>query len=88
LTYTLIQQAEEKLFVPVLMSKTLGVSPLLVFVCMLLGATIMGVYGIILAVPIAVIFSIVFNLSGAERKGKKEEKAEMKTTLPPKKILK
>jgi predicted PurR-regulated permease PerM len=44
------------------MSKTLGVNPLLVFVCMLLGGVMMGVFGVILAVPIAVIFSIVFKL--------------------------
>jgi predicted PurR-regulated permease PerM len=92
ITYTLIQQSEEKFFVPVLMSKTLGVNPLLVFVCMLFGATIMGVYGIILAVPIAVIFSIVFKISGAEGAEKREEqeekKAEIKKSLPRQKTLK
>jgi predicted PurR-regulated permease PerM len=84
LVYTIIQQTEEKFFVPVLMSKTLGVNPLLVFVCMLFGATIMGVYGVILAVPIAVIFSIVFKISGTE---KTENKAEVKKQLPHKKHL-
>jgi predicted PurR-regulated permease PerM len=73
IAYTIIQQCEEKFFVPVLMSKTLGVNPLLVFVCMLLGATIMGVYGIVLAVPIAVIFSIVFQFP----QGKEKEKADL-----------
>jgi predicted PurR-regulated permease PerM len=85
LTYTLLQQAEEKLFVPILMSRTLGVNPLLVFVCMLLGATIMGVYGIILAVPIAVIFSIVFKIS---KEAQKEEKAAITKLHLSKKTLK
>jgi predicted PurR-regulated permease PerM len=53
-----------------LMSKTLGVNPLLVFVCMLFGGVTMGVFWIILAVPIAVIFSIVFKLP--EKQDKKE----------------
>jgi predicted PurR-regulated permease PerM len=57
------------------MSKTLGVNPLLVFVCMLLGGVMMGVFGIILAVPIAVIFSIVFKLP--EEKKILEENSEV-----------
>jgi predicted PurR-regulated permease PerM len=44
IAYTIIQQMEEKFFVPVLMSKTLGVNPLLVFVCMLFGGVTMGVF--------------------------------------------
>ena len=60
--FTAIQQFEEKFLVPVLMSKTLGVNPLLVFVSMLFGGMIMGIYGFILAVPISVIFSIMFSI--------------------------
>jgi predicted PurR-regulated permease PerM len=52
------------------MSRTLGVNPLLVFVCMLFGGMLMGVFGIILAVPIAVIFSIVFPLPKRKEAGK------------------
>jgi predicted PurR-regulated permease PerM len=75
--YTIMQQLEEKLFVPVIMSKTLGVNPLLVFVCMLFGGMIMGIFGIVLAVPIAVIFSIVFKLP-EERKSEESHLAEKK----------
>jgi putative permease len=75
--YTIIQQLEEKLFVPVLMSKTLGVNPLLVFVCMLFGGMLMGVFGIVLAVPIAVIFSIVCKLP--EEKKEEEKKKRVGT---------
>lgn len=62
ITYTIIQQFEGNVLIPVMMSKTLGVNPLLVFVCMLFGGLIMGIFGVLLAVPIAVIFSIVFKL--------------------------
>jgi len=66
--YTIIQQLEENFLVPVLMSKTLGINPLLVLVCMLLGGVLMGVIGVILAVPIAVILSIVFPLPEGKEK--------------------
>ena len=62
LAFTIIQQFEEKFLVPVLMSKTLGVNPLLVFVSMLFGGIIMGMYGFLLAVPISVILSIIFSI--------------------------
>jgi predicted PurR-regulated permease PerM len=61
------------------MSKTLGVSPLLVFVCMLFGGMLMGIFGIILAVPIAVIFSIVFPLSQGEKTKKEASKKTIKS---------
>jgi predicted PurR-regulated permease PerM len=81
--YTIIQQSEEKLFVPVLMSKTLGVNPLLVFICMLFGGMLMGVFGVVLAVPIAVIFSIVFPIPG----GKDKTECIIKSSDPIKKPL-
>ena len=59
ITYTIIQQFEGNILIPVVMSKTLGINPLLVFVCMLFGGLIMGVFGVVLAVPIAVIVAIV-----------------------------
>ncbi|GHW02568.1 AI-2E family transporter [candidate division SR1 bacterium] len=58
--YTIIQQCEEKFFVPLVMNKTLGVSPLLVLVSMLFGGLLMGFFGVLLAVPLAVICSIIF----------------------------
>jgi len=57
--YTIIQQFEGNILIPVLMNKTLGLNPLLVFVCMLFGGLIMGVFGTLLSVPIAVIFSVL-----------------------------
>ena len=64
--YTIIQQSEEKLLVPVFMWKTLWVSPLVVFICILLCWTIMWFFWVLLAVPMAVIVSLAFHVPQAE----------------------
>ena len=64
--YTIIQQSEEKFFVPVFMWKTLWVSPLVVFICILLCGTIMWFFWVLLAVPMAVIVSLAFHVPQAE----------------------
>jgi predicted PurR-regulated permease PerM len=51
--YIIIQQLENHFIVPYVMSRTLQISPLLVFVTVLIGAELAGVIGIILAVPVA-----------------------------------
>ena len=64
--YTIIQQSEEKLLVPVFMWKTLWVSPLVVFICILLCGTIMWFFWVLLAVPMAVIVSLAFHVPEAD----------------------
>lgn len=76
--YICIQQFEEKILVPVVMNKTLGLNPLLVFLSMLFGGLIMGFYGVVLAVPLAVILSIVFKVP---EKGEDEFSEEPKKPL-------
>lgn len=51
--YIIVQQIEGNFLVPYVMSKSLDLSPFLVFVVMLGGATLGGILGIILAVPVA-----------------------------------
>lgn len=77
--YTIIQQSEEKLLVPVLMWRTLWVSPLVVFICMILCGTIMWFFGVLLAVPMAVIVSLAFHIPQAEELEKKVKKVEKET---------
>lgn len=60
--YTIIQQSEEKILVPFLMWKALGVSPLLVFICIIFCGCIMWLFWILLAVPMAVIVSLAFHV--------------------------
>lgn len=55
--YIMVQQMESHIIVPVVMRKTVGLSPLVVVLALLIGAKVGGVFGIILAVPITAIFA-------------------------------
>jgi len=57
--FFIIQRCENNILVPWVMNKTLWVSSLLIFICMLIGASTLGFIGILLAVPIAIIISII-----------------------------
>lgn len=60
LLYRVIQQTENNVLVPTVMYHTLGVSPLLIFICMVVGGSILGFLWVLLAVPLAVIISILY----------------------------
>lgn len=53
--YTIIQQTESHLIVPLVMRRTVGLNPLIVVIALLVGATLGGILGMFLAVPIAAI---------------------------------
>ena len=84
--YTIIQQSEEKILVPILMWKTLWVSPLIVFICMILCGTIMWFFWVLLAVPMAVIVSLAFHIPQANELEKKIKKVEQKSDFKKRKI--
>ena len=86
--YTIIQQSEEKILVPVLMWKTLWISPLVVFICMILCGTIMWFLGVLLAVPMAVIVSLAFHVPQADELEKKVKKIEKNPEFKKKKLSK
>ena len=86
--YLLIQQWEEKLLVPILMWKTLWVSPLVVFLCMLLCGTIMWFFWVLLAVPMAVIVSLAFHVPQADELEKRVKKIEKDPAFKKRKISK
>jgi len=56
--YWLVQQLENHLIVPKVMSKALGVNPLVVIVAVLLGAKLAGFAGILVAVPTTAALSV------------------------------
>ena len=58
LIFLLIQRVENYIIVPVLMWKQLWVNSVLILVCALLGAVILGFWGIVLSVPLAVILGL------------------------------
>lgn len=57
--YILIQQAENNILVPMVMSKTLDISPFFILVVMTAGASLFGIVGILLAIPFAAIAKIL-----------------------------
>ncbi|MBP6981298.1 AI-2E family transporter [Candidatus Gracilibacteria bacterium] len=59
--YIIIQQVENNFLVPYIMSRSLDLSPFFVFIIMLIGGTLGGILGIILAIPIAGIIRVVFD---------------------------
>lgn len=57
--YIIVQQVEGQVLVPNIMRKAVGLNPLVTIIAVLLGGRLAGLPGIILAVPIATIFSIM-----------------------------
>jgi predicted PurR-regulated permease PerM len=70
--YLIIQRIENDVLVPYVMSKALDLSPFLVFVVMLGGATLGGILGIILAVPVAGVVRVIYG----EYIRKRDDKSE------------
>lgn len=56
----IINTIENNILVPLLMNKTLWINTVVIFISMILWGLIMGVVGILLAVPIAAIITLLF----------------------------
>ena len=56
LLFVLIQQLESHVVVPVVMGRAVGMSPVVIVISLLAGSQIAGFVGLVLAVPVAVIF--------------------------------
>jgi predicted PurR-regulated permease PerM len=50
--YTIVQQFESQLFVPLVLKKIIGVSPIIVILALIVGAKLAGFLGIVLSVPL------------------------------------
>ena len=57
--YILIQQLENNIIVPKLMERAVGLSPLVIIFSLLVGGTLFGVIGALLAVPAAAIVHVI-----------------------------
>lgn len=57
--YILIQQAENNILVPMVMSKTLDLSPFFILLMMTVMASLFGITGILLAIPFAAILQMI-----------------------------
>lgn len=56
--YLIIQTIEGNVLVPLIMSKSVGINPIIVIIAMLVGWQFLGILGMIIAVPLAKIISI------------------------------
>jgi predicted PurR-regulated permease PerM len=59
--YFFIQQFENYLIVPKVMEKSVGLHPVIIIIAMLIGGQFAGIMGIILAIPVTTIISIVLS---------------------------
>ena len=57
--YILVQELENKLLVPKVMQHTVGLNPISIIIIILVGAKLMGILGMLLAVPIASVFYVI-----------------------------
>lgn len=57
--YALVQQLEANFLVPKVMEKAVGLSPIIIIFAILVGGKLMGVTGVILAVPAAAAISVI-----------------------------
>jgi predicted PurR-regulated permease PerM len=74
LVFMIVLQKVENLFiVPRVMSKKVSVSPLAIFVAFLLGASLLGVAGAILAIPVAAIAQVAFEEAFVARRERRQD---------------
>jgi len=59
--YLAVQQIESHVIVPVIMRRAVGLSPLIVVLALVVGGTLGGIFGILLAVPLTVIGAELLN---------------------------
>ncbi|MBU1166798.1 AI-2E family transporter, partial [Patescibacteria group bacterium] len=73
IAYIIIQQLENHFLVPKIMSKAVGLNPLVIILVILAGAKIAGIGGAIVAVPAATALSVILG-DVFEDRGRAEEK--------------
>jgi predicted PurR-regulated permease PerM len=57
--FIIFQQIENQLIVPKVMQRTVGLSPVVIIISLLAGGQLFGILGIILAIPIAAVVSVI-----------------------------
>lgn len=76
--YFIVQQVENNVLVPIIMKKSVGLSPLITIVSLMVGSKLAGVVGAILAVPIFLMGQVLVETWLAERSS---DAAETKPTV-------
>lgn len=71
LLYVIIQQVENHILVPLVLSRAVGVNPVVVIIALLIGFKVGGVPGMILAVPIVTVVVEFFDDIAAQKEKRK-----------------
>jgi predicted PurR-regulated permease PerM len=69
----LLQKVENYLIVPRVMSRKVSISPLAVFVAFLVGASLLGLMGAIMAIPVAAITQVAFDEAFVKRRERRQD---------------
>lgn len=69
----LLQKAENYFIVPRVMARKVQVSPLAVFIAFLIGASLLGVMGAIMAIPVAAIAQVGFDEAFVRRRERRQD---------------
>ncbi len=57
--YIVIQQIESYIFVPLIMKKTVGLDPIVIIIVLIIGLTLWGFWGMLIAIPLATALNVV-----------------------------
>lgn len=77
----LLQKAENLFIVPRVMSKKVHVSPLAVFIAFMAGASLLGILGAILAIPVTAIAQVTFEEAFVARRERRQDVERSGTLL-------
>jgi predicted PurR-regulated permease PerM len=70
----LVLQKLENLFIaPRVMSRKVSISPLAIFIAFMIGASLLGIVGAILAVPVAAMFQVAFEEAFVARRERRQD---------------
>lgn len=59
IAYIVIQQIEAQFLAPKIMGKAVGLSPVIIILALLIGAKLMGILGVLIAVPVAAAIAVL-----------------------------
>jgi predicted PurR-regulated permease PerM len=77
----LLQKVENLLIVPRLMSRKVSISPLAVFIAFMIGASLLGIIGAIMAIPVAAIAQVAFDEAFVSRRERRQDVERAGTLL-------
>ncbi len=57
--YVIVQQLENNILVPIIMKTSVGLSPLIIIIALMIGGKLAGITGVVLAVPVLLVIQVL-----------------------------